>query len=215
MVIYRIDIKKSKKALSGFTLLELIMCMAIMVIMAGMLVSLKSPFQHRQQLEHSAIKLMSDLRLAHYYSFMTRGGYKFYGIRFYSNLGEDLDRDGYKLVYYNSTDPINQTAPVNLNAFTVTKGSVAADNPELVENTYFSAGITYNTSSGDFGPAGNPQARPVEIVFNPQGAATTDGVLTNLVNDASGDGTVGIVIKKFNYNKTIEIEPLTGNIKLK
>lgn len=212
--------------MAGFSLLEVVIVISLAVIIFGGIIALQGPFAKRQQLEYSAVKLVGDLRQAQQYAYSQRVGikdsteyaYKYYGVHFFPNVGEDdnndatKDREGWKIVRYEppaGVDPDEmdaaQSGHLDIDRYTVIKGSEAADNPEFLEKTYFAKGVIFNTVDSDFKVGDS-------IVFTPEGAATTDGTLANLVSDISGDGIVGIVLFSYNRNKTIKIAPLTGHV---
>jgi len=203
----------NKKAKRGFTIFELLVSLMIIAIMASALFAMKGSFSHRQQLMLSALKLANDLRLTQQFSRTCKDGYKYYGLRFYGNLGPDGDRDGYKIVRYHphsGTQPIDDWTPVadlTPTGFDVIKTSVQADVPSpltyemFIEDTFFAKRVQIK-------PATEFQVGDA-IVFNPNGSATLDGF--NLL----GLGKDEIVLSMGDYSVTIEITPLTGYVKIR
>lgn len=201
----------------GFTLLELVMVIGLVSIVTAGMTSLISPFEMRQRLEYSAVKLVGDLRQTQQFAYSQRVGnvsgtayaYKYYGLRFFNNLGEYSDRQGWKIVRYEppggvtpeQMDP-TQANHLNLTRYTVIKGSQAADNPELSDNTFFSQDVTLNASS-DFQIGGSGLN---SVVFTSEGSATIDGI--NLLNSTQDD----VIISAYGHNKDIHITALTGHI---
>jgi len=199
----------------GFTLLELVMVIGLVTIVTAGMASLISPFEMRQRFEYSTVKLVGDLRQARQFAYSQRVGnttgteyaYKYYGLYFNNSLGEDSDRQGWKIVRYEppggvtpeQMDP-TQAGHLNLTRYTVIKGSQAAENPELSDNTFFSQGVMLDASS-DF-QIGGLQS----VVFTPEGSATTDGI--NLLSSTQDD----VIISTYGRNKTIHITSLTGHI---
>ena len=208
-MLRKMKTKKTKRM--GFTLLELLFSIAIVGIMYAGVVSMKGPFEHRQQTEYSAVKLIGDLRQAQLFAYSQRDGYKYYGINFEYTLGPQNDREGWRLLRYNppvGMDPRNQTgSDVNIYGNnTVIKSSKAAESPENLENTYFSEGVILNNTMSDFHTASYNH-----IVFTPEGSATRNGV--DLVNDISGDSKVAIVLDLHGNKEIIQIEPLVGTVR--
>lgn len=192
---------KRRNKRKGFTLIELLVAIAIVVIMVGVGVAMLGPFGRRQQLEISTVTLIGDLRQTHQFSRVLRDDYKYYGLRFYGSLGEDSDRDGYKIVRYEppaGVDPIDMLPPVNFGNVTVIKSSEQGDNPELLENTFFGKGVTIAaTSDLEIGDS---------IVFTPEGSATSNG------QTLLGGNNDQIRLSLGGRIKTIKITPLTGHI---
>lgn len=219
--------RSKKRLLTGFTLLELLVVIVLIVIMAGMMVAMLGSFGHRRQLELSAVKLVGDLRQTQQFARVQRDGtsrdvytygYRYYGLRFYDSLGEEGDRDGYKIVRYepaiNPGDPgglrlIELTPPLNLNDFTVIKSSDENDNggdgPEFLEDTFFGRRVSIDAGS-EFQIDDPPT--PHTIVFIPEGSATLDGdVLLSSTCDA-------IILSLDGETRTIQITPLTGHVQI-
>ena len=202
---------KRRNKRKGFTLIELLVAIAIVVIMVGVGVAMLGPFGRRQQLEISTVTLIGDLRQTHQFSRVLRDDYKYYGLRFYGSLGEDSDRDGYKIVRYEppaGVDPIDMdpsAGDLDLNRYRVIKSSDESDNngagpEEFLENTFFGKGVTIAGTS-DLGIGDS-------IVFTPEGSATYDGVRDHLLPDDMDD----IILSGYGNTESIHITPLTGHI---
>jgi type II secretory pathway pseudopilin PulG len=204
----------------GFTFFEVIIALTIIFIIAATIVPMLSRFGRRQRLEISTVTLAQDLRQAQQFSRVQRDGYNYHGLRFYSGLGEDSDRQGYKLIRFCQTDaggscmgdPVSVPFDASTTCSTpdstsceVIKGSEQVDSPELLENTFFAEGVTIDPTDSDF-QVGDT------IVFTSEGSATTDGQA--FLTDVSGDGTIGIVLALNGDNKTIVITPLTGYVRI-
>ena len=252
MLLNKIDEKRS------FSLLEVVIVISLAVIIFGGIIALQGPFAKRQQLEYSAVKLVGDLRQAQQYAYSQRVGikdsteyaYKYYGVHFFPNVGEDdnndatKDREGWKIVRYEppaGVDPDEmdaaQSGHLDIDRYTVIKGSEAADNPEFLEKTYFAKGVRLDDNSPFQAYVAAPIldrktrfARVMEflisainhlkiinaeagmalnsVVFTPKGSATSDGV--NLIEDYEAF----IILYGFGNTKTINIASLTGHIGL-
>jgi len=143
----------------GFTLIETIVVIFIIVTLTGLIAAMISPFSHRQALEISTAKLLADLKLARQFARSQRQDYKYYGVRFYQNIGVDdnkdgtKDRQGWKIVRYEppagvTPDQMDPTrGDLDPDRYTVIKGSEATDNPEFLDNTYFAKGVILDESS--------------------------------------------------------------------
>lgn len=199
----------------GFTLLELMLTMAIVVIMVGALVVLKNPFERRQKLEFSAVKLMGDLRQAQQFSRAERTdpdeehGYRYHGLRFYGGLGPDGDRVGWKILRFcTDTEPDGDcdedpSLPIDgTTFFEIVKSSELTDGPELIENTFFEKNVTIAGGS-DLGVGDT-------IVFVYEGSATQDGDLGNLLDGNTDD----ITLSAYGNTIIVHITPLTGHVRI-
>jgi prepilin-type N-terminal cleavage/methylation domain-containing protein len=181
--------RKSYSNERGFSLVEIIVVIMIMLIIAGSITTMWSSFTRRQELDVSALTLVGDLRQAQKFSRsrITKPGgtigFGYYGIRFFSGLGENGDRQGWKIIRFCDTDgsgnceaelastdiPITDPNIACLTANSISceyvKSPVAADNADLVDNTFFSEKVTIDASS-DFAVGST-------IIFSPLGSATT------------------------------------------
>jgi type II secretory pathway pseudopilin PulG len=206
--------------IKGLTFFEAIVALAILVIIAASIAPMLSHFSRRQELEISAVSLAQDLRQTQQFSRAQRDGYSYHGLRFYNGLGEDGDRQGYKLLRFCQTDasgscvgepvsvPFDASSACsvpNSTSCEVIKGSEQLDNPELLENTFFTKRVTIEPTGSDFQPGDT-------IVFTSEGSATTDG--QTFLTDVNGDGTIGIVLTLNGSSKTIVITPLTGYVRI-
>lgn len=178
----------------GLTLIELIIVIFIIGVTASVLFSVLVDFSRRQQLDTSAITLLNELTLTQEYAREIRNGSSYYGLRFYANLGTDSDRDGWKIVRYKPPG-----GPVDLGCFTVVKSSVAADNPEYQENTFFSRGVRI--------PASSELNITEAVVFNPEGSATNGTALLNATQDS-------VTLTMGQANRIINITALTGHARI-
>ncbi|MFH1777101.1 MAG: hypothetical protein ABH952_06045 [Candidatus Omnitrophota bacterium] len=194
--------KNKQKAIS---ILEILIILAIVAVMLGAMVPIMTSFTEQRQLETAAVTLLGDLRQTYQFSRTQRDGYKYYGLRFYNNLGEGGDRFGYKIIRYeppDGTPPQDYMPPVTLANFSVIKGPDPVDNHELLENTFFGPRVVIDASS-EF------HVGVVEdIIFTPEGAATYDGL--KLLTPSNDE----IVLSVNGNTKTITIQPLTGNIRI-
>lgn len=210
------DKKMDKKiiSISSLTYLEILIVVCIMGIILGGALPLITPFTYRQELEASVVKLFQDLRQAHQFSRILRDEYSYYGIKFYDGLSDD-NRAGYKILLFCQTDaggtctedpivPFNPSGMVCNDSLATScnfiKSSESADNPEFLENTFFSKGVTFDAAS-EFGADGT-------IIFNPDGSATTDG------ETLLGAGNDEIILKRGSYTRRITISALTGYVSL-
>lgn len=214
----------SIKAPRGFTLLELLVTLAIIAIIAGAIVTMSGSFGHRQRLETSALKLIGDLRQAQQFSRVRRTkpgetyGYGYHGLRFYGSLGEDGDREGWKILRFCTDEDIDgdcdsdPSLPITFTGasptfYEVVKSSVEADNPEFLEDTFFAENVTIDTNSGfQINPVA-PQLH--SIIFTPEGSATSGG--EDLLLTGTNDD---IILSGYGNTKTIHIAPLTGHVKI-
>lgn len=171
-----------------------------------------SPFGHRHQLELSTTILAADLRLTQQFARTQRDGYKFYGLRFHSSLGQDGDRQGWRVVRYNppeAVEPLDQEPPVDHDDVEVIKSSRSSENPEFLEDTFFGERIIIDSSS-EFQI--NPGAEQLHsIVFTPEGCATVDGDWQNNILTEANDE---IILSLNADTKTITIIPLTGYVEI-
>ena len=199
--------KSNKKC---FSLLELIIALAVIGIMFGALTPMLTSFRVRQRLDTSIVKLLGDLRQAHQFARVQRDGFKYYGLRFFNNLGENNDRDGYKIVRYDPEDPVLPLDVVTactggVSPCTVIKGPDEAE-AEIVEDTFFGERVIIDLAS-EF------QVGATEvIVFTPEGSATLDGEtdgdsMLNVTNDE-------IILSTAGYIKIIKISALTGYVRI-
>ena len=190
----------------SFTVMEMIISIAIIAAVSGSLVAMTGPFNQRQQLAQSALRLVGDLRLAQQFSRTLKDQYRYYGVRFFSGLGPDADRAGYKIIRYNpmglsGTPP----PPVNPLDFGIIKSSDEADIPlgaEFIENTFFAERVQIDPTS-DF----QPDVTTDDIVFTPEGAATTDGQLSTVLQLGVNDE---IILSMGQNQVKIKITGLTG-----
>jgi prepilin-type N-terminal cleavage/methylation domain-containing protein len=205
---------KSKHQLAwGFSLLEMLIVLAIMGIMFGVIVAMKSPFQERMQLRNSALALQEDLRMAQLYAMGKKDDYKYYGVWFNASLGEDIlgpgnNRQGWKIVRY---EPNTIIPPVNFNSVTYIKSSVLVDNPVIFDKTFFERGVNLSTTSpvSEF-QAGSPTPPQLHsIVFNERGSATDNGQNLLTTNNDT------IVLSGYGRTININITPLTGHIEVR
>ena len=208
--------KKSIKSIMGFSVLEILIVLTIIAIMFGAMVAMKSPFQERLSLRNSALALQQDLRNAQLYAWNKRDGRQFYGVRFFEAQGADLlppgepARQGWKIVYYNEA-----IAPVNFITAVVVKSSVAADNPELLDKTFFTSNRISLDAASDFQttfPAVAPWLH--SIVFNRDGQATSDGTTLLVSGVGPGADQDQIILTGSGNTITITITPQTGHIEV-
>ena len=184
----------------SFSLLEILIVIFIITLMVGALTPMMSNFDEGRRLETSIIMLVGDLRQTQQFARVQRNGYQYYGLRFFSGLGGG-DRFGYKIVRY---EPITRNPPIDLTTpNTIIKSSVATDNPELLENTFFGRNVVFNGTS-NFSASGALQ----QIIFTQDGSATTDGEILLTT------GTDKIVLAIGGRTSTIQIIGLTGYIKM-
>ena len=206
----RMTLSNSKKSKRSFTLFEMLITIVIITIVTGSMVSMQGAFNRRQQLMVSALRLVNDLRLAQQCARTRKNIYNFYGLKFYSGLGPNADRVGYKIVRYNPSG-VTVTSINGLSDFGIIKSSVAADSPpaEWIENTYFDLGIQMDaTSHFKVGAPDWPSGKPNAVVFTPNGSATFDG---STLLDSSNNL---IILSRNQYKVTVEIVPLTGYIEV-
>lgn len=201
--------------IKSFTLIEFLVVILIISIMAGGVVVMMSNFSHRQTLDISADALAGDLRQAQQFARAQRDGYKYYGLRFYNNLGAENDRQGWKILCYcqvtNGACAGEVTPPISdATTFRVIKSSVISDNdgkgPEILDNTFFAQRVIIDASS-EFQISPTPP-KLHSIVFIPEGAATKDG--TNFLDDNTDE----IKLSRDGNTRTIRITPLTGHVKI-
>lgn len=189
---------------TGFTFIELLVSIIIMLIIAGGMVAMKGPFEHRIHLDSTAVSLQEDLRYTQMLAMSQKNAYKYYGLRFYGNLGPNADRQGWKIVRY---EPNTITPPINVDIAPVTyiKSSQESDNPQELDNTYFNKPESIHASS-DFQivPAGQQRH---SVVFNESGSATIDG--STLLTEGT---QTEIVLTSFGRTVTLHITRLTGHI---
>lgn len=186
----------------GFSLLELVVSLAIVLILSGLMIPMFRSFAERRKLENDAVNLMGDLIQAQQFARVYRDGYKYYGVRFFGGLGANGDRVGYKILRF---EPIDITAPINTTAasWTAIKSSVEADNPEFLENTFFGSQVSIDAAS---------EIQPSEfIVFAPEGSATSNGKDFLAMNN----NEIMLSLPANRGNRTIEITSLTGYVKIK
>jgi len=196
-----LDITKGKSLRlhrQGFTFLEAILAIFIILVLWGIILPMFGTFEERRKLDASALKLMSDLMQAQQFARSQRNDSQYYGVRFFSNLGNNQDRYGYKILCYNTTPPFDMGT-----SFTITKSSVAADNPEFLEDTFFEKNVVIDADS-EF------KVGEVGIVFNRDGSATTNG---SDILDGDHDDIILSIENKRDINKTINIIGLTGYIR--
>ena len=194
--------------LSGYTLIELLIVMGIMLIITAGILPLWNAFSARRDVETSVYQLYQDFRQAWQYSRSLRDNHKYYGVKFYNNLvaQDGTTRYGYKILLFcnDASCTVDPGVPFDPNLIPpykiIIKSSLSVDNPEFLENTFFPKKVVISPSSeiavGD------------TIIFTPQGSATTDGV-TLLTS-----GHDQITLDQENYFQTITISPLTGNVKI-
>lgn len=191
------------------------MVIMIMSIMAAGLFTIISGFAYRQALDTSVLSLVGDLRQTQQFSLAQRDGYKYYGLRFYDNLGPQGDRQGWKVLCYcqfiNGTCVADPVLPINSTTqFRVIKSSLQTDNngkgPEFLEDTFFARGVALDADSEFQVNPDLTQARAV--IFIPEGAATYNGV------DFLGSNVDEIKLRWDGFMKTISIIPLTGHPKI-
>jgi len=195
---------QNRNARRTFTMLELLITLFIMGIMASALFAMLGSFSFRQQLDTSAFTLLNDLRQTQMCSLSMKDGYKYYGLRFYDSLGQNSDRQGWKILLYCTksggictSDPAILPFNPTTTDFKVIKSSVSADNPDFLEDTFFNKRVAFSTDS-EFQIGG-------VIVFNETGSATSDGqTLSNTKINLTLDQT----------KKTITITPLTGYVRI-
>jgi len=214
-VVWKREVVLSNKR-RGVSLAEVLMAIVIIIAMAGAIVAMMSSFSPRQTLETSVANLLGDLRETQQFARIQRDGYKYYGLRFYDNLGENGDRQGWKTVCYCQTNANgNCTGQITLpitdaTTFRVIKSSQASDNngngPELLDNTFFGNGVSLDASS-EFQISPTPP-KLHSIIFIPEGSATKNGV------DLLDSNTDEIKLNIGGKIKTISIIPLTGYVKI-
>ncbi len=187
----------------GFTLLELIISMSVIAIILGMALPLMTGFSQRRDVDAAVLQVLQDLRQAQQFARTSRDSYSYYGITFLSGLGQNSNRTGYRIVRFEPQTPVlpitDFSCPV-ANKCTIIKSSVAANNPEFLEDTFFPARVTID-SAGEI-KVGDT------IVFTPQGSVTTDGQTLLPANKDQ------ITISGVNNSKTLTIQSLTGYVKV-
>jgi len=202
---------KRRKILS-YTLAELLIVLAILGIMVGVALPLWSTFAPRQEVETSAFKLFNDLRQAWQFSRSLKDEHKYYGIRLYDNLvaNDGSVRSGYKIFYfYGAAINLDPALPItNATNRRVVKSSMASDNPEFLEDAFFSRGVIISSASEIVACDDTAVCDSNTIVFTPLGSATTDGQILLLGTNDS------VTLSKGSYSKTITISPLTGYVKI-
>jgi len=203
---------REKFSVSGFTVLEVLAVVGIMLVIAAGTMPLWSTFSSRQDVETSVYKLYQDFRQAWQFSRSLRDNHKYYGIRFYNNLvaQDGTTRYGYKILFFYG-DAIDQDPALPITNATnhkEVKSSVAADIPELLENTFFSRGVGISASSEIVACNDTALCDNNTVIFTPLGSATTDG------QDLLTADKDSISIGKGSYSKTIIIFALTGNVKI-
>lgn len=94
----------------GFTLLELLVTIVIILILSGIVVPRLDTGFKNQRLDSDAKKLASNLTLAQNYAIGQRGGHRYYGISFYNGY--------YRIIPYDDEIvPLNAVAaPSSVNA---------------------------------------------------------------------------------------------------
>lgn len=202
-------IPAEQKKINGYSLIELLIALGIIVILVGALTATLGPFGQRRKLGSDIFKLFTDLRTAQQFSRVKKDSYKYYGVRFYGGLGGD-DRDGYKIVRYDppgGVDPLdmNPQTDLDLNRFTIIQSSEEADTPEFLENTFFDSKVGIDaTSEFQIGDA---------IIFTPEGSATSDGYTLLPTTDPGSQDEIVLFLVNGEKAK-ITITPLTGYLKI-
>ena len=102
----------------GFTLLEILLVGAIILIIVGILVPRLDTGLTIQQLNNDAKSLASNLNLARHYALSQRAGYRSYGLIFYS--------DYYRVVPYDASG--TPLTPVIVPASTNSSGDIPLAN---------------------------------------------------------------------------------------
>lgn len=209
----------------GVSLVELLVVIVIIVIMAGAIVAMMHSFSQRQALEISAANLLADLKQTQQFARAQRdigdqcaGNYysKYFGLRFYDSLGENGDRQGWKIVGYCDVDACGNcigtvTLPItDTTAFKIVKSAQDLGGctclPVLSDNTIFAKGVSLDATS-EFQI--NPTAPKLHsIIFTTEGSATKNGV------DLLDDNTDEIKLNLNGKLKTIRIISLTGHVKI-
>lgn len=98
----------------GFTLMELLITIAVILILAGMLVPRLDMGFGRQKFEADLNKLVSNIALAQQYAMGQKDGHRYYGISFYTG--------GYRIIPYD--DPKIPLAPVFAPSSVNTNGDI-------------------------------------------------------------------------------------------
>jgi len=187
--------------IKSFTLIELIIVIAIIAIAAGAMTPLFSGKIAKYRLDADVQELFSDIKQAQQFSLSRENQYSYYGIRFYNNLGQNNDQQGYKILRY---EPLQTVMPISDPpgvAPTVVKSGQATDNPLIVEQgAIFHGSVEISAISeiiiGD------------RLIFTPQGSVTTDGqVYLSTAKD-------NIILECRNYSQVINIYPRSGNIEI-
>jgi prepilin-type N-terminal cleavage/methylation domain-containing protein len=200
-----------KKFIIGFTLIELVMVLAIITVMFGVVVAMKTPFQNRMSLRNSALALQQDLRVAQAYVLSDTDLNTFYGIRFYKDIGEDIlgagnKRQGWKIIRYQGANPVVDFDIIAPTTNSALKSCVVADNPQIFDRTFFERGVTLDATSELQVNPGAGQWH--SIIFNKMGQATSNG--QTLLNN--GQNIDDIVLTGFGNTISIHITPETGHV---
>lgn len=198
---------------AGFTMIELIVVVAITIIVAGMIVATFGSFNRNEKLSTDTSKLLGDLMVTQQFATTQRNQYKYYGLRLYSGLGEKGDRVGDKIVRYDPPAGVEprkmdaaQAGHLSLSRFSVIKSCDSADSPEFLDDTFFSSKVSIDASS-EFQVKDATPPKLDSIVFIPVGSATYDGVnLLNTTNDQI------VLLSDSGEKSTIKIIPLTGHV---
>ena len=184
-------------------MLELLITLFIMGIMASALMAMLGSFSSRQQLDTSAFTLLNDLRQTQTYATSRKDGFGYYGIRFYNGLGQNSDRQGWKILRYCDAtctgDPTSFPITDSTNNVTI-KSSVSADNPEFLEDTFFNRRVDFAADS--------ELVVGEKVIFNPDGSATSNGTA---ILDNNND-TINLTLDQ--TKRTITIVPLTGYVRI-
>ncbi len=184
----------------GFTLIEIMAVVALMLILAGFMTPLVGSQINKAILQAEIQKLFFDLKQAQQFSLTREEGYSYYGLELVDNAGPNSDRAGYRIVRY---EPNELTVPPPIGStplLTVVKSAQTLPAPLIYdEELAFDLRVSFDPAS--------ELAAGSRVIFTPEGSATKDG---ETLLDADGDEVTlqcGNVSKK-----TLIFEPLTGQV---
>ncbi len=184
----------------GFTLIEIMAVVTLMLLLAGLMVPLVSNQINKYILQAEIQKLFFDLKQTQQFSLTREEGYSYYGLELVDNAGPNNDRAGYRIVRY---EPNGLTVPPPIGSaptLTVVKSDQTLPVPLIYDQE-----VAFDLRVS-FDPAGELAAGS-RVIFTPEGSATNNG---ETLLGANGDE---ITLQcGDSYRKTLIFEPLTGQV---